>query len=114
MKDDSKSAPNRTIATLFFMTLLVGACSDSQGRNWLTGEPDAHIYSAPRVVGTPSGATKTQWPNLADVPDQRPVFSKPEEIKSDMTEMKSDLLQADAEKERIRNIQIDGVQTTAP
>ena len=107
MKRESKSAPNRTAMILFLACVLLPACADVRGPSWLTGEPDERVLTAPRVVGVPSGASKTTWPLLSDVPHEKPVFSKPKEREEERVDMNSDKLKAQAEMERIRNIDLE-------
>lgn len=107
MKRESKSAPNRMLAILFLAVIPLSACADVRGPTWLTGEPDETVLNAPRVVGVPSGASKKEWPSLSDVPNEKPVFSMQKDRDEHAVEMKSDLLKAKAEMERLRNIQFD-------
>jgi hypothetical protein len=105
MKRKVKSALNRTGLVFFCASFLLSGCADSKGPTWLTGEPDDAILKAePRVVGTPDGLKKQGWPNLADMPDKRPKFSKMRDRETDAADLNSDRLKAQAEMERIRNI----------
>ncbi|MFA6280229.1 MAG: hypothetical protein WC612_05510 [Bdellovibrionales bacterium] len=108
MKSESKSAPKCKKLVFFFLTLFLSACADVRGPQWLTGEPDEPVLNAPRVVGVPSGASDQSWPNLADVPDKKPRFSKLSTREADRQTLASDNMKAQAEMERIRNIQLDG------
>ncbi|MDD3183451.1 MAG: hypothetical protein PHD48_11710 [Alphaproteobacteria bacterium] len=76
--------------------------------SWLTGEPGPDVLLAPRVVRTPTNASDKTWPNLADVPETKPVFTS-EPIRSGRAEeMNSERLKALVEIERLRNIQLNG------
>lgn len=114
MKADPKSARNRKLAMLFLFVAPLCACADVRGPQWLTGEPDESVLSAPRVVGKPSGATKAAWPNLADVPVKKPDFTKPDARAKQVEDLTSDKLKAQAEMERIRNIPLEGQQAAEP
>ena len=86
-----------------------------RGPQWLTGEPDESVLNAPRVVGKPSGASIKTWPNLAEVPKEKPVFSDVKDRQEERLDLNSDKLKAQAERERIRNVPIteqsDGVES---
>jgi len=114
MKHESKSAIIRTRTILFLATflMLTTACADVRGPMWLTGEPDESIFAAPRVVGTPRGASSQTWPNLSEVPDTKPKISEASVRAEKTRDLKSDNLKAQAEMERIRNIQPDGENST--
>ena len=92
---------------LFALCCILSACADVKVPTWLTGEPDDSIYAAPRVVSAPSPQKREGWPNLADVPEKKPVFTK-QELRTDRTEeLNSQRLQGQAEMERLRNIRMD-------
>lgn len=108
MKRESKSASNLACLVFLCTTMLLTACADVRGPQWLTGEPDESVLNAPRVVAVPSGAKDTGWPNLADVPEWKPEFSSSQERIDKTTTLTSDNLKAQAEMERIRNIDLYG------
>ncbi|MDD2325550.1 MAG: hypothetical protein PHW63_06080 [Alphaproteobacteria bacterium] len=89
------------------MCVFLAACADMRGPQWLTGEPDESVLNAPRVVGKPSGATVKTWPNLADVPKEKPVFSTLKDRQEELVDLNSDKLKAQADMERIRNVQLE-------
>ena len=105
MKLESKSARNRSRTILFLLScLMMSACADVRGPQWLTGEPDESVINAPRAVATPKGALKQEWPNLSEVPETKPKFSDSTYRTEETQDLKSDNLKAQAEMERIRNI----------
>ncbi len=107
MKRESKSAVKLRAIAFFFLAFSLTSCADVRGPQWLTGEPDESVLNAPRVVSVPSGGSDQSWPNLADVPDKKPRFSKPSVRESQRQTLTSDNLKAQAEMERLRNIQLD-------
>lgn len=108
MKRDLKSAAILTKSAFFFLVFFLASCADVRGPQWLTGEPDESVLNAPRVVGGPSGTSDASWPNLADVPDKKPKFSKSSARDTERKTLHSDNLKAQAEMERLRNIQLNG------
>lgn len=108
MKDKSKSARKDALALFFLPLCLLSSCADVSAPTWLTGEPGKDVLTAPRVVGSPQQSVTKAWPNLADVPEKKPVFTD-ERIRSGRAEdMESDRLKAQAEMERLRNIELGG------
>ncbi len=114
MKRDSKSAAILTKSAFFFLVFFLASCADVRGPQWLTGEPDESVLNASRVVGAPSGASDQSWPNLADVPDKKPKFSKSSARDAERQTLTSDNLKAQAEMERIRNIELDDQPDLTP
>ena len=114
MKHKSKSAQN-ALACLFFLPLcLLAACADVPVPSWITGEAPREVLQAPRVVSVPTDAMRKDWPNLADVPDEKPVFTS-EAIRLRQSEaMNSDRLKGQAEWERLRNVDLYGKQAPSP
>jgi hypothetical protein len=106
MKHYQKSASKCTATLLFLGAFLLSACSQTGSPHWLTGEPGDDVLSEPRVVGKPNAAQKAYWPNLADVPTQRPVFQKEEDVEKKVVVLRSEQMKAQSEMERIRNIQL--------
>ncbi len=103
MKNESKSAGKRAIVCL---CLVLGGCADTPWPSWLTGEPDEAILSAPRVVARPSDTQEKPWPLLGEIPADKPKFSKASALIGKAEDMQSDKLKAQAETERLRNIQM--------
>ena len=111
MKAESKSATNRITGILFLVVLSLSGCADVKVASWLTGEPDDAVLNGPRVVSGPDKDKERTWPNLAEVPDGKPSFSKVSVRNQETQDLKNDNLEALAEMERIRNIQIDDTRT---
>lgn len=86
------------------------ACADISGPQWLTGEPDPESLSQSSVVGKSQGETESSWPRLADVPEEKPHFSTQNQRATKAKDLMSDRLQADAERVRIRNIDLYGIE----
>ncbi len=99
---------NCTVLPVLCLLLLLSACADVTGPQWLTGEPGPEKLSNKRVVRKPQNETDVAWPRLADVPEEKPVFSSQSQRAANAQELKSDQLQADAEKERLQNIDLYG------
>lgn len=107
MKDKSKSARKHATALFFLPLCLLSSCADVPAPSWLTGEPGKEVLNAPRVVSSPQKGLNKTWPNLADVPEKKPVFTD-EEIRTGRAEaMESDRLKAQAEMERLRNVELN-------
>ncbi|MCL2469185.1 MAG: hypothetical protein FWF24_03010 [Alphaproteobacteria bacterium] len=87
-------------ATLFCLLLCAG-CADIKGPEWLTGEPEDEVLAAPRAVGTPSRAGLRSWPNLSEVPAQRPDFTDMDMVEQDRIIMNSNRLKADVIRQRM-------------
>jgi len=113
MKQESKSARNRVCLILFLLScgMTLTACADVKVPNWLTGEPDASVLNAPRVVEKPAPLAQKDWPNLSEVPDTKPKFSDLATRNEKSRDLKSDNLKAQAEMERIRNIPLEEMRT---
>ncbi|MGE0108375.1 MAG: hypothetical protein AB7S81_01230 [Bdellovibrionales bacterium] len=105
MKCKTKSAPNITKFVILFLLLPLCGCSGNS-LNWLTGEPSEEILSAKRAVKVPVEGGESVWPNLADVPEERPSFSSPAVRREQETDLISDKLQTEAKKIRIQNIYV--------
>ncbi len=109
MKPSSRSALNRRTATFLCSLFLLAACADVKGVNWLTGEPGEEVTAASRPVGPPPNAVKKEgWPRLGEVPSRRPDFSTQAQRDEQAVFLAAERDQAKAEKERIRNVPVDG------
>lgn len=108
MKVKIFSATNRRAGLLFLLLCHLCACADVRGPTWLTGEPGDEVLSAPRVVSSPDAVATKVWPNLADVPDKKPVFTAAPVRSDRAVDLNSDRLKANAEMERLRNIDLQG------
>lgn len=64
------------------------------------------VISAPRVVKIPQHNDDRKWPNLADIPKDKPAFSTMAERKVDNDHLVSDKFKADAQIARIQNIYV--------
>lgn len=111
MKRESKSARNRKLGIFFLLSVTVAACADTKFPSWMTGEPDESVLSAPRVVVAPKNPGDKAWPNLAEVPNQKPKFSSVADRESKINALNSENAKALAEMERIRNIELDDTRT---
>ncbi len=102
MKPLTKAA--KTLTILFVLPiLLLTSCADAAWPTWLTGEPDASVLNAPRIVGRPSGNDDMSYPNLASVPQKPDVFTDKDTRRRYVDEMLADREEADAVKERIES-----------
>lgn len=110
MKHEIKSARIGTRLLFFPLFFLLSACADTQLPSWLTGEPEQSVLTAPRVVSTPVKGAEKAWPNLADVPEAKPVFTSQQVRDARAVEMNSDRLKGQAELERLRNIELYGTR----
>jgi len=104
MKPKAKSAAkrNKPFAILLFF-LLVG-CADTKWPTWISGEPGDDVLLAPRAVARPTPSADKAWPNLGDVPSQKPMFSESLDLQDAAELLRSDQLKAQAEQERIQNV----------
>lgn len=112
MKHLKKSASFPARAFFFLSLCFLSGCADVPVPSWLTGEPDADVLTSPRVVSVPAKTTDRVWPNLADVPDTKPVFTTDAVRTGRAEDMNSDRLKAQVQMERLRNIQLQGVENS--
>lgn len=106
MKRNIKSVLNRVKLVVFITLLPLCGCADVSAFNWLTGEPMKEVTKAPRLVKVPVRSENEAWPNLADIPDKRPVFSTVIAREDDSAYLITDRYQADANSARIRAIEV--------
>ncbi len=106
MKIKLKSETKSKLAILFGALCFLSGCADVRWFNWLTGEPEAEVLDAPRVVKRLEKNEKKYWPNLGDIPKERPVFSALAERKQANDYLVSDKYQAQAESARLRQIDL--------
>ncbi|MGE4350986.1 MAG: hypothetical protein AB7E52_02220 [Bdellovibrionales bacterium] len=111
MNDKQKSARNAKYVQIFLGVFLLAGCADTRLPSWLTGEPGQEVLTAPRVVSRPEGAAQKTWPNLAEVPEKKPVFTSAKERDKTAEELQSDRLKAQAEMERLRNIDLYDIKS---
>lgn len=114
MKRGSKSAAKRINPFLFLGLFLLGGCADTPWPTWITGEPGQDILNAPRAVERPAKPAALSWPNLGDVPQEKPKFSEPLALKDEAELLKSEQLKAQAAKERIQDIPLPKPTESAP
>ncbi|MDX9689436.1 MAG: hypothetical protein EOM37_01940 [Proteobacteria bacterium] len=99
---------------VFFCGVGLGGCADVKGPQWLTGEPsDRDLQMTTVQAPEKRELTKSnEWPNLGEVPSQKPKFSTVKELQARADHLKAEQVQAQADGERILDIPLDGGQTS--